>query len=273
MKYVTIAFFIFCALASAAQNKKPSWISNLPTSKKGIFTYIKGKGTHHIEDSASQRAYSDMITELARNKGQTYILKSASDRNIKETTDTIKIVDTYVRTITVRGQKFSTHIQSIDHYYKNDEYYGLYRVTDNKDDLKKPIFTYPDFKKKMAFLPGVAQFKKKEKAKGTFFIAGEVALLTGIGISQILYSDYDADFQYYLALGDMDNADIMKSNRDKVGIVRTSCIIGAVGLYAYNLIDGWFSKGKPEGYTQRSYKVYPNLAHNTVGVTFSLHLK
>ena len=71
--------------------------------------------------------------------------------------------------------------------------------------------------------------------------------------------------------GDLNNADISKHNRDNFGIVRSVCILGAAGFYAYNVIDALVAKGKPQ-YANRNLKIYPNLAYNNVGLSLSFNL-
>jgi len=162
-------------------------------------------------------------------------------------------------------------IQEIDFYKNGLEYYGLYRIAKNKKDLELPVYYYPNVKKGLSFIPGVAQFKKQEKTKGIIFLGGEISLLTGLVVSQVLYSNYDYDYNYYIQTSDLKNAEISRYNRDNADVVRASCLIGAVGLYAYNIIDGLLIKGKPQ-YATRKLRFYPNLAFNNFGISVSFSL-
>ncbi len=273
-----ILIVVFLNTTVYGQNDKPDWLKTggKPDSPNGKFIYIIGTGTANSVDTAKRSAFNNTIEQLSQMEGETYFVESTAQTDIEniETNKDVKTKTKFVFTGTVKskGKQITKYIQEVDFYRNGNEYYGLYRISDVKNALKTPILIYNETNKGLSFIPGAAQFNKGENKKGTMFIVGELTFITGIVVSQILYSKNDNDYATYIKKGDLKNADISKQNRDNIGIVRSVCIIGAAGLYVYNVIDGFLTKGKPQ-YASRNIKFYPNLAYNNVGLSLTLTLK
>jgi hypothetical protein len=90
-------------------------------------------------------------------------------------------------------------------------------------------------------VPGMAQLYKGSTTKGVLFIAGEVALIGGIIVTESLRASYESKINTTHNANDkqtyIDNADNMTN-------ICYTMIGGAVAVYAWSLIDGMVAKGK-----------------------------
>jgi len=271
---ILLLTLLFISLSTIAQ-KQPDWLrqGKKPISKSSKFVYVIGIGAHQYTDTAQMKAFDNMVRELSRQEGETYqvegVTKTEVENRVYNQSVTTDSKLSFVGTIYSKGNKITRHIQEIDHYREGIEYYGLYRIAENAKDLKMPFYYYHEVKKSSSFVPGIAQLKKQQKTKGLLFLGGEISLLTGLAVSQIMYSNYNSNFNYYIQKSDLRNAELAAYNRDNASIVRTGCLIGAAGLYVYNIIDGLLTKGKPQ-YANNSIKIYPNLGSNGLGISASI---
>jgi hypothetical protein len=92
------------------------------------------------------------------------------------------------------------------------------------------------------FVPGMAQIYKGSVGKGAGFIAGEVALIGGVIVSECLRLDYKQKIN-------MTHNSALKqqyaNNANACNIARNVCIGGVAAVYIWNIIDGIVAKGKP----------------------------
>lgn len=90
-----------------------------------------------------------------------------------------------------------------------------------------------------SFVPGMAQIKKGSIAKGSCFIAGEVAFIGGIVVTECLRQNYARQITM------THNATLKQryaTNANVCVITRNVFIAGAVALYVWNVIDGIVAK-------------------------------
>ncbi|GHT49001.1 hypothetical protein AGMMS49982_01440 [Bacteroidia bacterium] len=91
------------------------------------------------------------------------------------------------------------------------------------------------------FIPGMAQIHKGSTGKGIFFIAGEIALVGGIVVTQSLKASYESKVS--TTHNAKDKLDYI-TQADNMGNISNVLIAGAAALYVWNIIDGIAAKGK-----------------------------
>jgi hypothetical protein len=124
-------------------------------------------------------------------------------------------------------------------YYRG---YFLFQTRKNrKFDFERIRITTDYAFSPRVLVPGMAQIYKGSTTKGVLFIAGEVAFIGGIIITESLRASYESKINTTHNASDkqtyIDNADNMSN-------VRNVMIGGAVVVYAWSLIDGIVAKGK-----------------------------
>lgn len=92
------------------------------------------------------------------------------------------------------------------------------------------------------FVPGMMQFYKGQKIKATTIIASEVLCIGGFAFAQTRKN-------YYVAMiGSTNNASLKQryaTSANTYNNVSYAFLAGAIGVYAWNLIDGLVSRGTP----------------------------
>lgn len=92
------------------------------------------------------------------------------------------------------------------------------------------------------FVPGMMQFYKGQKIKASVIIASEVLCIGGFAFAQTRK-------KYYAAMiGSTNNATLKQryaANANTYNYVSYGFLAGAIGIYAWNIIDGIVSRGTP----------------------------
>jgi len=94
-----------------------------------------------------------------------------------------------------------------------------------------------------SFIPGMAQIKKGQIAKGVSFIAAEIVCVGGVIIGENQRSSLMSKIQ------ETRNPDIKKrykNDADKWATARNIFIAGTAAVYVWNVIDGIVAKGKTQ---------------------------
>jgi hypothetical protein len=149
--------------------------------------------------------------------------------------------------ITVRGDdNLTVKARVIDEY--SEQCNGQYRISVLAQIAKNPTWDYDSIRvtkdypcSPRVFVPGMAQLYKGSKAKGILFIAGEAALIGGIVIAESLRASYTSKINNTHSLADKQS---YINSADNWQNICTGFIAGAAALYAWNVIDGWVTKGK-----------------------------
>lgn len=119
--------------------------------------------------------------------------------------------------------------------------------------------------KSWVLIPSAYQFKTGQKVKGSLILGGQVLSVASIFISQTM-----ANQAYNDALLNKNNTSqylsYLESERNWQSAQNWSIGI-ALGIYAYNLIDGLVYK-EPEKLASRNWRVYPMTSYAFNGVSF-----
>ena len=92
------------------------------------------------------------------------------------------------------------------------------------------------------FVPGMMQFYKGQKTKATTIIASEILCIGGFAFAQTRKN-------YYVSMiGSTNNATLKQryaTSANTYNYVSYGFLAGAIGIYAWNIIDGLISRGTP----------------------------
>ena len=118
------------------------------------------------------------------------------------------------------------------------------------------------------FVPGAQQLWKGQSGKAALFIGGEVAFVGGIILSQSLKANY-------ISMRDNTHNNSNKQKYDRIAqtwnMAGYGFIAGAVALYAWNIIDGIVSRGRPTiKYNDRVLTFAPIAAPDYMGMSLAL---
>lgn len=124
--------------------------------------------------------------------------------------------------------------------------YFLYQTPNNpsyqSSEIEKVTSTdqYP-FSARV-FVPGMMQFYKGHKVKASLIIASEILCIGGFAYTKAKRNNYVS------LMGSTNNATLKKKYADSANTwnnVSYGCLAGAIGVYAWNVIDGLVSRGAP----------------------------
>lgn len=219
---------VLCGIVSAAQNtSRPSWVDG----------YFKELDNSYIEVVSA--SYYDLQGAIDRAAQQLVARRSLATGQEA----TVSVSDGSISVKGSHGLIASSRIldQFVEH---NSNGYTVYLLAQT---LKNPTFKYESVSvtesysaSYKAFVPGMAQFEKGQKIKGSLFIIGEIALIGGALGCNSMKTDYENK------ISNTKDISLKQSYSDKANSYKNGaniCIVGAVGLYAWNIIDGLLAKG------------------------------
>lgn len=161
--------------------------------------------------------------------------------------------------VTFAGPKPGTYYaRLIDEYVSFDDnvdetydytLYQLFEVT-NREDGVMPDYDGCDITRSRnggallrSIIPGLGQYYKGQNVKAYCIWGGEAVCIAAALICEKRRSDYAADRNRFMAEGDMVSWDSYRSKSQSWRVFRNIAIGGAIGVYAYNLLDAALSKG------------------------------
>lgn len=151
--------------------------------------------------------------------------------------------------------------------------YFLYQTPNNPSyqtsDIERVTSTdrYP-FSARV-LVPGMMQFYKGQKIKATTIIASEVLCVGGFAFAQTRK-------KYYAAMiGSTNNATLKQRyavNANTYNYVSYGFLAGAIGVYAWNIIDGLVSRGTPYiSVDGKMISFVPYATPESTGIAFTLN--
>ncbi|MDR1682054.1 MAG: hypothetical protein LBS25_01490 [Candidatus Symbiothrix sp.] len=240
-----------------AQNKshaeKLPWVRGEFPKQKGNFEYMIGRGEGRSLTEARDNAMNDVLVEVGNQKGVNVsgstLQEIKSQMNFNDNKSDYSESNATVSTFKIDRQTFTLSMLKVDEYY---EYNGAYQVwqlyeVNLKGDPFKPVTIETTDRYGMsagwrsALLPGWGQFHKGKVGKGVFFLATEVAAISGLVYCEMKRSDNIRLSQ------ETTNLTIVKEYRDRAdtwSLRRNICVGAAAGIYVWNVLDAALSKGK-----------------------------
>ena len=159
---------------------------------------------------------------------------------------------TYTVSFDKDGEKKVVYAQLVDNYTRLEDYvdntfeynlYELYAISEpgvtapQFDEFSMSRWYNPGKATAMSIIPGLGQIYKDQKLKGFIFMGTEALLIAGIIYSNHMY-------HHYVKIND-NSPSYFGNQMTTFKELRTFCIIGAAGLYVYNLFDAAFCKVAP----------------------------
>lgn len=150
---------------------------------------------------------------------------------------------------------------------------GSYRVYLLVQTAKNPTYSFDTVKltDKYPFtlamlLPGMAQIKKGQTAKGTCFIAGEIIFIGGAIVSHNMMNNN------LNKINSTHNASLKKQytqNANTWMTMRNVSIAGAAAVYLWNIIDGIATRGEQHILYGHNVTVNPYADFNSTGIALN----
>lgn len=233
MKYltliITILLPILCWGQSNTDNERPSWMNGYFSEQPNSYIEVVS-ATGNSEDDARAKAAQVIVERRSLATGQQ------------------NAIEIHNGNIVINGHdNLTVKSRIIDQY---TEYIGPdeYRVSLLVQTARKPSLQYEPVHltdhyafSPRVFVPGMAQIHKGQTLKGTLFITGEVAAVAGALAFEGMRSSYNSKIKRTHNASEVQN---YINKADNMNNIRNGFIVGAVAIYAWNVIDGIVSKGK-----------------------------
>lgn len=249
---MAMVFMLFPQKIYAQKSEKwrPKWLASTPQPTNPTYDFVVVSGRGNTVESASEACVSRLMSaEDLRSSVTALVSRSETSRqhqqyNNGKLTETID--KEVVREVTVNGKKITVTANPIDQYWecKHGQYtcYTLFMVAVAN---VPPVYDQVSFSHYYgarglvrSLLPGCGQLYKGSKAKGLAIMAGEVACVGGIILTECTRASY--------ANKVIEQPEFAKEYHTKAQNWETGrniCIGAAAALYLYNLIDAAVAKG------------------------------
>lgn len=209
--------------------ERPTWVNGFFTECPNSYVEVVS-AIGYSEDDAREKAARIIVERRSIATGQRVHI-NINNGNIQVNGNdalTVKsrIIDQYTERIGAGVYRVSLLVQTV----KNPEYqYESVSVT-NKYKFSPRVF-----------VPGMAQIHKGQNTRGTLFIIGEVAAVSGIVVFEGLRSSYESKIKRTHKANEIQT---YINKADNMRNIRNGFIAGAVAIYAWNVIDGIVARGK-----------------------------
>lgn len=269
---------------SSSNGKRPDWLSNkLPDATNDSFFYQITSAKAYSLDSARNGAFKELINYIDQTnniKISGEIITSSSSIQINRAVNET-INKEYSYKYKIDSEELFITFRKVDEYWETQKNnkgeiiyhcYSLYMVSKN---LNRPQFDKVSFSYKYgmsalwrsALVPGYGQIYKGSTAKGISILSGEVALITGILLTENTRSSYRRKAKETY---DVNKIIRYTDKADNYETARNIFIGGAIALYVYNLIDAVASNGRKRTITNKRISFAPTIGTEHNGITFSL---
>ncbi|MBI9066090.1 MAG: hypothetical protein JEZ09_02280 [Salinivirgaceae bacterium] len=260
--YTISAILLFIAISSFAQ--MPNWVKRgTPNSTSGKYYYAMGQG------KTLEEAVYTTVKSGAKLQGFTAITDQSLERSLKIQNNKRTTKHNSLGTVSFEDKKVNIFIAEQYFDYSNNVYHVLigFSKNENIQSPLKPLACNTNAIWRSAIVPGWGQFYKKQSLKGGVII-GSFAALAGSSIYFENKRTYNSD-----RIQETTNITIAKeykSRADNYATYRNVSIIGALGVYVFNIIDAAASKGNLYADNKsRNWELYADNFNNqtTLGVS------
>lgn len=264
MKTRVILLFVFSFLAMGVFAQSPKWIRNKPQPENDTYLYVVEYASANNERDARNQAMAKVFQSTANRLGQPFSSDEINEAVMKGTDYSV-----VSRNYNIPINKVCEYTEILADGYK---VYVLCQVA--KAGNKPARWSYFGECGKTSsnsmvgpsFIPGMAQIKKGQTAKGVCFIAGEIIFIGGAILSQSmvtsnvnkLASTHNSSLKYQYT-----------KNANTWATMRTVSIAGAVAVYLWNVIDGIASKGEQHVLYGHNVSLTPYSDFNSTGIALN----
>lgn len=267
MKKIISLFCLLYSLTLLYAQDRPEWTQKTPTPGNNTYEYKVEKGIGKTELEARNLAMGRIFQNVAF-----YLGAKASSRDINAAVQQGATFD-------VIAEYYDIPINKVCEFTERttDGYivYLLCQVA--KAGNKEPQFDHFEDCYKMAknsylkyaFVPGMAQIKKGNVAKGACFITGEIVFVGGVVVSECLRNSYANKIN---STRDVDLRKTYTQYANNCAMVRNISIAGAVAVYVWNVIDGIVAKPKTQlivGGVQMDFTPYADI--QSAGIAINMN--
>lgn len=246
-------------LSSVAQNQshpdRLPWVKGqFPPAPTSGSEYVVARGEGASLKQARDDAFSGLLHDLGNSAGVSVnsqaISEMKSSLNFNAGSSGYEESTTTTNTYNIEREDFKASFSKLSEYYeyRNGSYqlWELYEVARSQQTLSAKI---PQYTTKYgasalwrsAILPGWGQFYKKKTGRGIAILVTEVVLVSGAVYCESMRSDNVRKSQ------EVTNISQTKEYRKRADTWTTRRNIfagGAIGVYAFNLLDAALSKGE-----------------------------
>jgi hypothetical protein len=286
---IIIAFMILMSINAFSQSSvelRPDWARSTPNPPAGANYFLSwGVGEGSNESDATNAAWADALQKSLHELRVVGITQQDIHAVAAQGIDAVTKFSQVKRRIVNATEPIVTSGQTLKIYLLVQ----VQRNVNGPDDfyqLNTSLYEDPDFNRQLkeynarltgkypfsarVFVPGMAQLHKGSKAKGLFFILGEAACVGGIVVAESLRASYEAKIN---STHDVKQKQSYINSADNSENIRNGLIVGAVALYAWNVIDGIVAKGKKKGIAlgDAQLRVAPYVSPEAGGLALSVH--
>lgn len=264
MKKHFILLLIVSFITTGLFAQSPKWIRNRPVPENDTYLYVVEYATANNERDARNQAMAKVFQTTANRLGQPFN-SSEINNALTKGTDYLVISKNY----NIPINKVCEYTEVLANGYR---VYVLCQVA--KAGNKPARWTYFGDCGKISsnsmvapsFIPGMAQIKKGQTAKGVCFIAGEIVFIGGAIVSHSMMqsnvnkinSTHNSSLKYQYT-----------KNANTWMTMRNVTIAGAVAVYLWNVIDGIASKGEQHVLYGHNVTVAPYSDFNSAGIALN----
>lgn len=258
VRVILLLFFLFHVVGLFSQS--PKWIRTLPKPENSTYFYIKEYAIADNESDARNLAMAEVL-QTALNRFGRPINSNEINNAIMNGTDYSVISKDY----SIPVNKVCEYTETIDGGYR---VYVLCQVAKSGNiDVRWSYFgDCAKGRVGASFIPGMAQIKKGQTAKGVCFIAGEIVFVGGAIVSHsMMQSNVNK-------IGSTHNASLKyqyTKNANTWTTMRNVSIAGAVAVYLWNVIDGIASKGEQHVLYGHNVSLTPYSDFNSTGIALN----
>lgn len=246
--------FLLIGQSAFAQQKKPQWTEGYFEETSVSYLEVV-TATGYERSNAREKAVKQILER--RN------LATGTETNVNISGDNISVSG---------NDNLIVKARVISEYYEQLQP-GLYKVYILVQTAKNPAYSFDDVTitdkypfSASVFIPGMAQIKKGQTAKGVCFIAGEILFIGSALVSQSmvtsnvnkLASTHNSSLKYQYT-----------KNANTWATMRTASIAGAVAVYLWNVIDGIASKGEQHVLYGHNVSLTPYSDFNSTGIALN----
>ncbi len=254
LSFTCTLLFLLIGQSAFAQQQKPKWT-------EGYFE----------ETSVS---YLEVVTATG------YERSNAREKAVKQILERRNLATGAEINVNIAGDNISVSGEDnlivkariISEYYERLQA-GMYKVYILVQTAKNPAYSFDDVTitdkypfSASVFIPGMAQIKKGQTAKGVCFIASEIVFVGGAIVSHsMMQSNVNK-------IGSTHNASLKyqyTKNANTWTTMRNVSIAGAVAVYLWNVIDGIASKGEQHVLYGHNVTVAPYSDFNSAGIALN----
>ena len=269
---------------SSSDGKRPDWLSDkLPVPSNNTFYYQISSAKAYNLDLARNEAFKELVNYIE----QTNNIKISGEVNTSSASVQVNgavnetINKEYSYKYKIDSEEFFVHFRKVDEYWETEKThdgkiiyccYALYMLSKNHEN---PLFDHVSFSNKYgvsalwrsALVPGYGQIYKGSVTKGVSILGGEVALISGIILTENTRSSYRRKAKETFDVNKIRN---YTDKADNYETARNICIGGAIALYVYNVIDAVASSGRKRTVTNKRIAFSPTFGSEYNGISLSL---